>query len=138
MMTAELEAFQPDHRLAGARRGPRGRPADPAEAEERNVGAVHGMHRRRSLYARPMMEERSEQRPRPRDRGIEIGALPTGRHNAITDVPGLRVGHSPITRHCTGVTAVVPDTLESMFHHPMAAGVAVLNGAGELTGSLTI
>jgi D-aminopeptidase len=85
-----------------------------------------------------MTEERLEQRPRPRDCGIEIGALPTGQHNSITDVPGLRVGHATISQHCTGVTAVVPDTLESMFHHPMAAGVAVLNGAGELTGSLTI
>ncbi len=32
----------------------------------------------------------------------------------------------------------MPDTLDSLFHHPMAAGTAVLNGAGELTGSLTI
>ena len=64
--------------------------------------------------------------------------LPTGPHNAITDVPGLRVGHATIAEHCTGVTAIVPDTLDSMFRRPMAAGTAVLNGAGELTGSLTI
>jgi D-aminopeptidase len=79
-----------------------------------------------------------EQRPRPRDCGIEIGTLPTGLHNAITDVTGLRVGHATIAEHCTGVTAIVPDTLASMFHRPMAAGTSVLNGAGELTGSLTI
>ena len=79
-----------------------------------------------------------QQRPRPRDSGIEIGTLPTGQFNAITDVHGLRVGHATITEHCTGVTAIVPDTLDSLFHHPMAAGTAVLNGAGELTGSLTI
>ncbi|MEO7369826.1 MAG: P1 family peptidase [Ilumatobacteraceae bacterium] len=82
--------------------------------------------------------DRSDRRARPRDHGIEIGILATGRHNSITDVPGLRVGHSTIAEHCTGVTAIVPDTLESMFHHPMSAGTAVLNGAGELTGSLTI
>jgi D-aminopeptidase len=80
----------------------------------------------------------TEHRPRPRDCGIAIGSLPTGLHNAITDVPGLRVGHATIAEHCTGVTAIVPDTLNSMFANPMAAGTAVLNGAGELTGSLTI
>ncbi len=80
----------------------------------------------------------TEERTRPRDHGIAIGTLPTGRHNAITDVRGLRVGHATIAEHCTGVTVIVPDTLDSMFHRPMAAGTAVLNGAGELTGSLTI
>jgi D-aminopeptidase len=85
-----------------------------------------------------MTEERSDQRPRPRDRGIEIGTLPAGHHNAITDVPGVRVGHATIEEHCTGVTVVLPESLDSMFRRPMAAGTAVLNGAGELTGSLTI
>ncbi len=80
----------------------------------------------------------TEHRPRPRDYGIDVGSLPTGEHNAITDVGGLRVGHATIAEHCTGVTAIVPDTLDSMFRHPMASGTAVLNGAGELTGSLTI
>ncbi|MEP7114795.1 MAG: P1 family peptidase [Ilumatobacteraceae bacterium] len=80
----------------------------------------------------------TEHRPRPRDCGIEVGSLPTGACNAITDVPGLRVGHATVAEHCTGVTAIVPDDLESMFRRPMAAGTAVLNGAGELTGSLTI
>ena len=53
-------------------------------------------------------------------------------------MPGVRVGHATIAEHCTGVTAILPDTLPSLFHRPMAAGTAVLNGAGELTGSLTI
>ena len=38
----------------------------------------------------------------------------------------------------TGVTAILPDTLDGVFHRPPAAGVAVLNGVGELTGSLSI
>lgn len=35
-------------------------------------------------------------RVRLRDLGIPIGYLPTGPHNAITDVPGVLVGHSTI------------------------------------------
>ena len=37
---------------------------------------------------------------RARDLGIIIGHLPTGPHNAITDVGGVRVGHTTlITAH---------------------------------------
>ncbi|HZX56158.1 MAG TPA: P1 family peptidase, partial [Ilumatobacteraceae bacterium] len=79
-----------------------------------------------------------DSRPRPRDHGIQIGSFVTGRHNSITDVDGVRVGHATIAEHCTGVTAIVPDSLASLYERPMAAGTAVLNGAGELTGSLTI
>lgn len=64
--------------------------------------------------------------------------LKPGPLNAITDVPGVRVGHATIAEHCTGVTAILPDTLPALFASPMAAGTAVLNGAGELTGSITI
>ncbi|MEY4340002.1 MAG: hypothetical protein RLZ14_1852 [Actinomycetota bacterium] len=86
-------------------------------------------------------------RPRPRSFGLAFGALPTGQHNAITDVPGVRVGHvtlfhgdhaagEPVAR--TGVTAIVPDSVKGMFERPMPAAFAVLNGAGELTGSVEI
>jgi D-aminopeptidase len=66
---------------------------------------------------------------RPRDDGIVIGALEPGPRNSIADV-GVTVGH--VTVEHTGVTAVVPPSL------PLPAGTAVLNGAGELTGSLEI
>jgi D-aminopeptidase len=66
---------------------------------------------------------------RPRDDGIVIGALDPGPRNSIADV-GVTVGHVTVER--TGVTAVVPPSL------PLPAGTAVLNGAGELTGSLEI
>ena len=69
-----------------------------------------------------------------------IGTLEPGPSNSIADVGGIRVGHVTIWRDeadppqgrgvgRSGVTAVVPRTL------PLPAGVAVLNGAGELTGS---
>ena len=35
-------------------------------------------------------------RARLRDLGVVIGSFPTGEHNAITDVPGVMVGHSTI------------------------------------------
>jgi D-aminopeptidase len=66
---------------------------------------------------------------RPREDGIVIGTLEPGPRNSIADV-GVAVGH--VTVEHTGVTAVVPPSL------PVPAGTAVLNGAGELTGSLEI
>src|ERR1700745_3589078 len=63
---------------------------------------------------------------RPRKDGIVIGTLEPGPRNSIADV-GVTVGHVTVER--TGVTAVVPPSL------PLPAGSAVLNGAGELTGS---
>jgi D-aminopeptidase len=78
-------------------------------------------------------------RPRARALGIEIGARPTGPTNSIVDVAGVRVGHvtrweGDTTR--TGVTAVVPGDPADVWWRPMAYGTAVLNGTGELTGSL--
>src|SRR3954470_13183849 len=66
---------------------------------------------------------------RPRDDGIVIGTLEPGPRNSIADV-GVTVGHATVEQ--TGVSAVVPPSL------PVPAGTAVLNGAGELTGSLEI
>jgi D-aminopeptidase len=68
---------------------------------------------------------------RARDLGIVIGELAPGSGNAITDVPGVRVGHSTIVEGDdvrTGVTVVVPPEL------PLFAGAHRLNGNGELTG----
>ncbi|MEQ1872592.1 MAG: P1 family peptidase [Ilumatobacteraceae bacterium] len=84
-------------------------------------------------------------RPRARELGLTFGDRPTGPNNAITDVPGIRVGHvtvwhgegdEPIAR--TGVTAIVLDDAAALFAQPMAAAPAVLNGAGELTGTIAM
>src|ERR1700758_3160316 len=66
---------------------------------------------------------------RPREDGILIGTLEPGPRNPISDF-GVTGVHVTVER--TGVTAVVPPSL------PLPAGTAVLNGAGELTGSLEI
>ena len=68
---------------------------------------------------------------RARDLGIEIGRLPTGAENAITDVPGSRVGQTTLIESDdvrTGVTVVVPPP------EPLFAGAHRINGNGELTG----
>jgi D-aminopeptidase len=95
----------------------------------------------RRLYSPPVLEGPPEPRgPRPRSLGIEIGELEPGPSDSIADVEGIRVGHVTVWRDeldppaargvaRTGVTAIVPPAL------PLPAGVAVLNGAGELTGS---
>ncbi|MBK0419495.1 P1 family peptidase [Leucobacter sp. CSA1] len=74
---------------------------------------------------------------RARDLGIPLDGEP-GRWNAITDVPGVEVGYATIVEDSpvvarTGVTVVLPRGRAGAAQ-PCAAGVAVLNGNGELTG----
>ncbi|MGH3039403.1 MAG: P1 family peptidase [Gaiellaceae bacterium] len=74
--------------------------------------------------------------PRARDLGIRIGTLPTGELNAITDVPGVRVGQATIVEGDTvrtGVTVVFPHE-GNPWEEPVFAGPHRLNGNGELTG----
>ncbi|GGQ13373.1 P1 family peptidase [Streptomyces griseomycini] len=75
-------------------------------------------------------------RRRARDLGIVIGQAATGPLNAITDVPGVRVGHTTVRRQPdvhSGVTAVVPDAVGP--HAPLPAGVFTGNGYGKLIGT---
>ncbi len=69
--------------------------------------------------------------PRARDLGIEIGSLPTGPVNAITDVEGIRVGHATVVEGEAVRTGVTVVALEGL---PLFAGAQRLNGNGELTG----
>ncbi len=83
-------------------------------------------------------------RPRARDVGIQIGGLKPGEHNAITDVPGVRVGHvtliggdgplrigeGPIR---TGVTAILPPG-DDWWSHPVEAAQFTWNGSGTTAG----
>jgi D-aminopeptidase len=68
-----------------------------------------------------------------RDIAGPVGRGRPGARNAISDVPGVLVGHSQAASgERTGVTVVAPASL------PAAAGRAVTNGAGELTSSYEI
>ncbi|MER6407842.1 P1 family peptidase [Streptomyces viridosporus] len=75
-------------------------------------------------------------RRRARDLGIVIGHTATGPLDAITDVPGVRVGHTTVRRQPdvhSGVTAVVPDAVDPRA--PLPAGVFTGNGYGKLIGT---
>src|SRR6266540_3357802 len=83
-------------------------------------------------------------RPRARELGIHIGPFTPGTHNAITDVPGVRVGHVTLSSGDgplrigqgpvrTGVTAIVPPG-DDWYAEPVEAGHFVFNGAGTTAG----
>ncbi len=79
-------------------------------------------------------------RPRARDAGVIVGELPPGPHNAITDVPGVRVGHATLVRGDdvrTGVTAVLPHA-GNLFREKVPGAVFVGNGFGKLMGSTQV
>ena len=70
-----------------------------------------------------------------------IDGFPCGEYNAVTDVKGVRVGHSTVIKDGagpvegiarTGVTVVLP--AGDIVENAMYAGVFSLNGNGELSG----
>ena len=85
-----------------------------------------------------------EPRCRARDLGVPLGRFKTGRWNAITDVAGVKVGHSTIIEGHgplvvgqgpirTGVTAILPNP-SNVFEERVVGGGFILNGAGEVSG----
>ena len=77
---------------------------------------------------------------RAADIGIRIGVLTPGKLNAITDVPGVKVGHTTIIKADsirTGVTAILPHN-DNLFQQKVPAAVYVGNGFGKLTGTTQI
>jgi D-aminopeptidase len=84
-----------------------------------------------------------ETRVRARELGIVIGTYASGPLNAITDVAGVKVGHTTLISGDgalspghgpvrTGVTVVIPR--DDVWHKKVPAGSFVLNGTGEMTG----
>lgn len=89
-------------------------------------------------------QKQTNARHRARELGIVVGQYPTGRWNAITDVPGVLVGHTTIIRGSgplhvgegpirTGVTAVFPR--QDIWSNGVFAATHALNGDGEMTGT---
>ena len=77
----------------------------------------------------------NNKKKRLRDYEITIGSLQPGPRNAITDVPGVRVGHvtlddGPVK---TGVTAILPHG-DNLFREKVLASSHVINGFGKSTG----
>ena len=83
----------------------------------------------------------------PTDVGVSIGTFPSGPTNSVLDVPGVGIGHATVVSDSdpppigtgvarTGVTVLDPGG--DCWAHPVPAGVAVLNGAGELTARTQI
>ena len=81
-------------------------------------------------------------RPRLRDLGIVIGEYPVGSYNAITDVPGVLVGHRTVIRDVptvarTGLTLIMPRDGKIREDFAFAAYHS-FNGCGEMTGLLWV
>lgn len=82
----------------------------------------------------------AQTRPRARDIGIAVGSIPTGPLNAITDVAGVRVGHTTVARGDsinTGITAILPHG-GNPFREKVPAAIVVGNGFGKLAGSTQV
>jgi len=83
-------------------------------------------------------------RPRAREAGLVIGEMATGLHNAITDVAGVRVGHTTLVSGAgalrsgvgpvrTGVTVILPHD-GNIFRSKVGAAVHTINGYGKVFG----
>ncbi|SDZ04692.1 D-aminopeptidase [Evansella caseinilytica] len=78
-------------------------------------------------------------RKRAREWKLDIGRLPTGPRNMITDVAGVTVGHATVRQgnSHTGVTAILPHS-GNLFQEKVVAATHVFNGFGKTMGTLQI
>ena len=83
---------------------------------------------------------KAQQKKRARDYAINIGVMQPGKLNSITDVRGVKVGHTTLIKGDsirTGVTAILPFDV-NIFQQKVPAAVFVGNGFGKLAGSTQI
>ena len=76
------------------------------------------------------------QKKQLRDFGIEVGVLPIGENNTITDVKNVQVGHFTLIKGDsvrTVVTAILPHN-EDIFQKKVPAAIYIANGFGKLMG----
>jgi D-aminopeptidase len=79
-------------------------------------------------------------RPRAREAGLVVGVFQPGKLNAITDVAGVRVGHTTYIEGDdirTGVTAIIPAP-GNLYTHPVPAWIHVANGYGKMVGETQV
>ncbi|MEJ8804496.1 DmpA family aminopeptidase [Pontibacter sp. H249] len=82
----------------------------------------------------------AQNQKRARDYGVKIGVLPTGKLNAITDVKGVKVGHTTLVQGeniRTGATAILTHE-GNIFQQKVPAAVYVGNGFGKLAGTTQV
>src|SRR4051812_13353599 len=92
-----------------------------------------------SLSVAPLHGQQSP-RPRARDIGLAVGLFKPGRYNAITDVPGVKVGQTTVIQGDSirsGVTAIVPADGD-LYAKPVPAWIYVGNGYGKLLGETQV
>jgi len=103
----------------------------------------HFVHLARALAAAfPLCAAAGQQqsRPRARDVGVVVGIFPVGENNAITDVAGVRVGHTTVIQGDdvrSGVTAIIPHG-GNLYAEPVPAWIYVGNGYGKLLGETQV
>lgn len=81
-------------------------------------------------------QDASAQKKTLREHGFPIGIFDTGKNNAITDVPGVTVGHVTCIEGDsirTGVTAIIPHQ-GNIFRNKIPAAIYAGNGFGKLAG----
>lgn len=73
------------------------------------------------------------------DYGIRIGTMPKGALNKITDVKGVKVGHSTIKtdKYRTGCTVIIPSE-QNVYDNKLVSAVHVQNGYGKTCGTVQI
>ncbi len=89
-----------------------------------------------ALLAASLSASAQEKRGRARDFGVYTGILKTGKYNAITDVSGVKVGHTTVIKGDsvrTGVTAIIPHD-GNIFQDKLPAAVFIGNGFGKSMG----
>lgn len=88
-----------------------------------------------SIYSVNVESTNVDTRARAREIGIQIGNLPTGTHNAITDVAGVKVGQVTLNEGDsirTGVTAILPS--DDIWTARLFGAAYTIHGNGEATG----
>ena len=92
------------------------------------------------LCVTPFALAQSDTRPRAREAGVVVGVFQPGELNAITDVDGVRVGHTTVIEGDdirTGVTAIIPAP-GNLYTHPIPAWIYTGNGYGKMVGETQV